>query len=335
MPVRFWSVDLTRFRRNSEVNYLHAGEILDGWRLHQDVEIARKQLEARANHFNHRGTEASPSRPISASRRFAKEPGWANPDRLLQSLSESLEWRSQFHQLGCRGFSYSLDLGMAQYDSLRPPAGHLSSRIDFRLALMPSRDLFYPSAVSRYFDSQRWRGNHYYQKGAPSIAFCFGRTIDRTLYILNMQSDLSSSAPSAVREHFRGWRTVLFANIVAQARGKADRIRVCLANDVVRGCFRGTRETTGGPSARWKSIYDGTAEDWQMRTVTTRAPINIQLYKGQRSVYAHRFHQLSLRTPRPSQEDGSCTKAAAQGDASWLLSGEEQIRKGIAIDQSP
>jgi hypothetical protein len=297
MSICFWSVDLNRFAQHHKVNYLHSGDTLDGWMLRHDLATAANQLHARANPRGSSPKTAS-SRRNSTLRLSLKEQVWADPDRLAQELSESVDWRRQFHQLGCRGFSYRVDAGMPKY------AGSLSSRIDFRLALMPSHELFYPSAISRYFSSRGWHDNHYYQGGMPSIAFCFGRTIGRTWYILIMQSDLSSSAPAAVRDHFRGWRNILFANVVAQAKGNADRIRLCLTNDVVRGCLRGSRENTGS-SARWSSIYDGTAQDWQMRVVRARTPINIQLYTGQRSVYAHQFHQLSLRGSRSNSALGS------------------------------
>jgi hypothetical protein len=299
MPICFGCVDLDWFARHREVNYLHSGDTLDTWTLRHDLVAAANQLHACANHRG-RCSKILPFRRNSKLRQPAKEQRWADPDRLAQALSESVNWRREFHRLGSRGFSYQLDVGMSRYNSLRVPAEHLSSRIDLRLALMPNRELFYPSAVSRYLDSRRWRSNHYNPEGVPSIAFCFGRTIGRTWYVLSMQSDLSCSAPSAVREHFRGWRNILFANIVAQAKGNADRVRICLANDVVRGCFPGTRETAG-PSARWSSIYDGTARDWQMRAVTTRVPIDIQLYRRQQPIFANRFHQLTLRRSRSNQ----------------------------------
>lgn len=332
MPICLGSLDLDRFSQHREVNYLHSGDVLDEWILDQDVVRVRKNLEARANHENHLETKNTLPQRCSPVRRSGKERGWRlDEDRLAQSLGESLDWRDQFHRLGCRGFSYQLDIGMSNYDSLRPPTGHLSPRIDFRLALMPSRELFYPFGVWRYFNSRRWRDNHYYHSGVPSIAFCFGRTIGRTWYILNMQSDLSSSAPSAVREHFRGWRTILFANIVAQAKGRAERIRICPANDVVRSCYPGTREKTSGPSARWKSIYDGTAMDWQMRAVTSCADVNIQLYKGRRPVYAQRFYQLSLRETQMARRDNIGSRAASQGDRMSRESGLEKIFDGRKV----
>jgi hypothetical protein len=158
---------------------------------------------------------------------------------------------------------------------------------------MPSRSLFYPAAVLKYFNSTAWYGNHFYYRDLPSIAFCFGRTIGRDWYVITMQSDLSCTAPSAVRDHFRGWRNVLFANVVAMARGRADAVHLCLVGDVARGCFPGTRDESEPPT-RWRTIYDGTAADWRMQVVTAPAPVNIQIYNSKPSVYAQRFHQLRL-----------------------------------------
>jgi hypothetical protein len=158
---------------------------------------------------------------------------------------------------------------------------------------MPGRHLFYPSKITRYSASADWFGNHYYREDMPSIAFCFGRKIGRIWYVFTMQSDVSSLGPAGVREHFRGWRNVLFANLVAQALGKADAIRLCVASDVNRGCYPGTRAKTE-PSDRWRWIYDRTAEEWRMRDVKASRAVNIQLYHEQAAVYSQHFHQLDL-----------------------------------------
>lgn len=291
--IRFDRLDIRKFAGHPEINYLHSGDVLQEWFKRQDTGAAALQLSRRAGPFTQTRIPGFLQRALLPAR-SSQEPCWADPRRFEQNLSDSIEWRKQFRKLGCRGFSYKLDLQMADYDCHRPRTGQLHPNINLRAALMPGRHLFYPATVSRYFASTAWYGNHYYREDLPSIAFCFGRKIERIWYVFTMQSDVSSSGPAGVREHFRGWRNILFANVVAQAWGeKADAIRLCLAKDVVRGCFPGTRNDSER-SGRLRWIYDRTATDWRMRVVESSQRVNIQLYKNQQPVFARLFHQFDL-----------------------------------------
>jgi hypothetical protein len=213
--------------------------------------------------------------------------------QLRQALQESMEWREYFHALGCRGFSYKLDLTMRGYNSQHWWGCQLTTETNLRVALIPEEKLFYPARVKSFLWRTRWHDNHYFQNELPSIAFSIGKKIDRAWYVFVMQSDVESKGPSYVREHFRGWRKVLFANIVAQARGKVDTLYLCRAKDAARACFPGTMEVEQVPQ-RWMNIYDLTAAQWGMRLVKVSKPVDMQMYRRRKPILSQHFYELRL-----------------------------------------
>jgi len=282
---------LAELARTAAVDYLHHGRALDLWSEFLPREQSSAAIADLVSYLRRRkpgGLELE--RLISAYRRSH---GRFTFGELKQAFDESIEWRERFRLLGCRGFSYSLNLGMRGYNGMRHPACQLSAGVDIRLALMPHRELFYPAGVKRYVRRAPWSANHYFHKKTPAIAFCFGRKLQDAWYVLVLQSDVASKGPACVREHFRGWRSVLFANVVAQALGKAARLYLCRALDVERACFPETKETGCIPEA-WTSIYDRTAKEWGMRLVTVECPVDVQIYSRQKPVYSREFYELSL-----------------------------------------
>jgi hypothetical protein len=257
-------LDLARLASALTVNYMHYANALDVWPELLPAGEERVTKRAFLKHL-HSGSAVVPELEKFIRRRLRWYKEKVTFNQLRQALQESAEWREQFHALGCRGFSYKLDLNMSGYNSRYPREFRLGSRINLRMALLTGKTLFYPSRVNSHFRC-KW-DNHYFHEKMPSIAFCFGMKTDRAWYIFVMQSDLATRGPSNVRDHFRGWRKILFANVVAQARGKVDALYLCRAEDAVRACFRLTKEKPGRVSQRWRSIYDLTAEQWGMRLV--------------------------------------------------------------------
>ena len=120
-----------------------------------------------------------------------------------KDLENSLKVRRTFKELKCRGFSYHFFDKMAWFPF------RLRKEINLRLALMTGPCLFYPPRVKDRLTSAH-RYTHYWLDNYPCIAFALGSKIEKSWYILVIQSDLVFRKPAALREHFRGWRKVLF-----------------------------------------------------------------------------------------------------------------------------
>jgi hypothetical protein len=300
--------DLAWIASSREVNYLHQGQALDLWpRLlpKGDGSIAKLGL------LRHLCSCSSiPSGLRGVIRGYLPMRKRISLGELKQALWQSIEWRNQFSALGCRGFSYELDLGMKEYNQQQARPFQVRHSINLRIALIPGMELFYPPRIRRFFRRVSWLGHHYSTNNLPSIAFCFGRKTDRAWYVFVMQSDLETGGPSCVREHFRGWRKVLFANVVAQAARKIGTVYLCRAEDVERACYHGWWKTRCVPD-RWRSIYDGTALQWGMQLVKVSEPVNLQIYRAKKPVYSEYFYELRLsggpRAYHAEHQEALCT----------------------------
>ena len=276
---------LERFAAMPAVNYLHRGDAPEI--------LLQRDGSARSSSRRSGQIDAGNARAVVGGRRRK-----VVPDRMRDAMFESLEWRKQFRALGCRGFSYEVDLQMRGYNAQHAKRYALGRDTNLRIALIARENLFYPDRVMDYLKStNRYQSsyfkNHYHKRNMASIAFCLGKKKADAWYVLVMQSDPESNGPSYIRDHFRGWRNVLFANVVAQAAARVDRLYLCRAQDVTRTCFPGTMEAAGVPD-RWRSIYDVTAAQWGMRLVRTANPVNIQFYRNQPPVFCDEFYELSL-----------------------------------------
>jgi hypothetical protein len=284
--------DLADVLNVKRLNYLHYGKTLDIW-----SEFLLKE-GVLLNDGSQIKRLRSSTPPRSELRRIITNylrlhKGCTLVD-IEQVLEKSIKRRKLFHTLGCRGFSYALDVGMRGYNRQQTAPYHLSDKIDLRIALMSHKQLFYPSCVRRNISRMPWTANHYFRGKAPSIAFCLGKKTNEAWYVLVMQSDLANRRQSCLDEHFRGWRKILFANIIAQAQGRVEALYLIRAEDVLQVCYPGTKEIGHVPK-RWMSIYDGTAEQWGMPLVELKKPIDIQIHHHQKPIYARHFYKLSLR----------------------------------------
>lgn len=199
-------------------------------------------------------------------------------------LSRTLAHRRFFRSLGCRGFSYKLDDDIDFPEPLKESA-------TLRVALMPDELLFYPSRVKRYL--RRVNNNHYFCDGYPSIAFALGVRASDAWFVFVMQSDLALRNPSYIRDHFRGWRKVLFANILRLAAGKATTVYLCRSEDVLRACNKDFPAPREVPIA-WSKIYDETASFFGMKPVRLRERVDAQVFPGQPAVTTDCFYALSI-----------------------------------------
>jgi hypothetical protein len=208
-----------------------------------------------------------------------------NIDKLRHDISNSFELRKLFKILGCRGFSYKI------HDSIKLCGDPIREDITIRIALMPDEDIFYPYRVKRYL--RQVQNNHYFYNGFPSIAFCLGSTSEEAWYIFVLQSDIAYRQPSYIREHFRGWRKILFAKIKEMAMGKTRSICLCRPEDVIKCCHPGGIIPKKVPET-WREIYDATAKYFNMKIVQLDKRINIQTFKNLKPVYTNIFFRLNL-----------------------------------------
>lgn len=200
-------------------------------------------------------------------------------------VAQTTRMRRVFRSLSCRGFSYKFVTNMRGFPY------RLRRRVNFRAALVADRRLFYPPGVKRYLS--RHRANHFFFFEEPAIAFSLGMMCGSSLYILVLQSDLVRYGPSCVREHFRGWRKVLLFNIIEHARSTLNALYLVTEADVLAGCHPEYPIPHSSPPA-WKSIYSGTAADFNMKKIRLNRKKNIQLYAGKAPTYAHSFYYRPL-----------------------------------------
>jgi hypothetical protein len=212
-------------------------------------------------------------------------------DRFREGLADSLRMRAWFKALGCRGFSYELHRFARIWGPRTGVPLPLRRAITLRFALMPGERLFYPPKIRRYLG--RARRSHCFRRGLPVIAFGLGAEVGRAWYLFVLQSDLAFRTPAYIREHFRGWRRVLFAHILGKARGRVDAVYLCTAEDALRACHRDYYAPRTLPES-WQVIYGRTAADFGMPLRHLNRRVNIQVFSRQRPVWTSRFHEFRM-----------------------------------------
>ena len=189
-----------------------------------------------------------------------------------------------FRKLACRGFSHRVERGIELSEPLR-------RAINLRIALMVDDSFFYPPLVKKYL--RRMENNHYFSCGFPSIAFALGEKKSDGWYVYVLQSDVVGARSALVRQHFRGWRKVLFAHILREAIEKTSNIFLCSAADVLRACRPEFPRPDQAPES-WMAIYDDTARFFNMEQVQASKPINIQIYPDLPAVPTDRFYRFVI-----------------------------------------
>jgi len=190
--------------------------------------------------------------------------------KLNYDIEQSRLKKTEFREMGCRGFSYYFLNDMKGFP-LR-----LRKEINLRVALVASKDLFYPLDIWR--EIARHRRNHYFYNASPAIAFALGSIVENRCYIFALQSDILKGASARVREHFRGWRKVIFIEILRYLKQrKIKAIYLLHEKDVHESCHDGYKVPATLPTI-WKNIYSGTARDFGMTMSVLDESINAQLY---------------------------------------------------------
>jgi hypothetical protein len=209
-------------------------------------------------------------------------------------IDQSIAVRDYFRSIGCRGFSFEVGYEVEFSWQLRPS-------IDFSLALYTGKDLYYPPRVRRYLP--RVSKSHVSRDRLPAVAFALGRYIQGSLFVFVLQSDLVFQGPSCIREHFRGWRKVLFGQIQAHARPETRRIFLCQSEDVWRTCNPEYKQPDAVPLL-WRQIYEGTAAFFGMRQVQFPHRLNIQCLMEIPRRFSSNFYVAQLQPTRMAKEGG-------------------------------
>lgn len=203
---------------------------------------------------------------------------------LQTDLSNSQFLQTFFRKLTCRGFSHRVERGVRFNEPLR-------RAVNLRIALMSDDSFFYPPLVKKHL--RRVENNHYFSGGFPSIAFALGERRQDGWYVYVLQSDLVRTKSPFVREHFRGWRKVLFAHILCEAVEETRNVFLCLADEVLKAC-RPEFPCPNEVPKSWKVIYDNTAKFFGMELIHVCKAINIQIYPNLPAVRTNRFYRFAV-----------------------------------------
>ena len=205
-----------------------------------------------------------------------------------ESLYQSLIWKHKFSQLKCRGFSYLV------HESVHLNGARLRDDINFRIVLIPDKSLFYPPHIRKGLRNTKNSSYlHYYTENYNSIAFALGKLLYNKCFIFIVQSDIAYRSPSCIREHFRGWRKVLFYTIIQLLNSNYSEIYLPRSCDVVKCCYPGFLKPAIAPNS-WNIIYDQTAKEFQLSLTIIEKPINIQVYQEAAPVLINEFYKLDL-----------------------------------------
>lgn len=278
-------------KTRSTINYLHYGDAF---------KILQQNVSPDACGFPLKSRFISQCFDGQSSNHFLRSVIYAYGNPRSKKLSAtSLAWdigasayaKKLFRSLGCRGFSHEYVSEIIDFPY------YLRHQVNLRVALISGRNLFYPKRVRRYL--QRNEANHCFVDNYPAIAFALGCIVGRKWFVTIMQSDIAYSRASHVREHFRGWRKVLFASILRHAVDHADAVYICPSGAVMNGTFPdGYRPKTLPKS--WARIYDGTAQDFGMKCVSLQRSVNVQIYSSKKPVYCREFFEFRMTASKKS-----------------------------------
>jgi len=272
-------------KEHSRLNYLHYGDALSLLRRHareQSPELILKS-DFLLDTFN--GSAGNIFLKTVLNSYGDPRSKKLCPHSLIQDVHDSHSAQHMFRTLGCRGFSHAYVTQIAGFPY------RLRRQIDLRAAILSCRDIFYPKRVRRFL--QRHAANHCFVDAYPAIAFALGRTIGRNWYIAIIQSDIAFSTASYVREHFRGWRKVLFASILRHAADEAKAVYLCPSSAIMEGTFLHDMKPEKMPET-WTHIYDCTARDFGMKLVTLPRAVDMQIYSRKQPVYCRSFYELKM-----------------------------------------
>jgi hypothetical protein len=265
------------------VDYLHFRSALDdlvsGVRSDPDSPASLEAVHVRlAAIVNSRGRLANAMDVAKHACNVVARDGDAT--RLIDLLEASRLRRVWFRKLGCRGFSFAL----VRRAAVR---GRFNEHVTLRAALTTSTDLYYPPRIREALRGFRPLSDH----SPGAICWVLGRADDisgeRCWVLLNLQSDVTSSGPSCLRDHFRGWRRVLIAALASAAHSEGVRL---LAIPAAASVARASIVPAGHlVPARWLALYDRTASEFGMTAHHHHEGLDIETVWYRAPALCHEF----------------------------------------------
>lgn len=204
-----------------------------------------------------------------------------NMNEFAQVINQSNFWRLIFLRLNCRGFSFRFSTNYPIYARLR-------SHINFRAALLTDDCLYYTPSVRR--DIRKFPYNFYHVPNGIGWALGSMQLVDnkRWLFILNLQSDLSSCNANPLRQIFRGWQRILFLLTIKLAQEfKISRIAIPYAREIAK--TRIPRNRNPPLPKTWEALYDGTAKFFGLNIKNFDTSFDIQTLKNRANVECQDF----------------------------------------------
>jgi hypothetical protein len=263
----------------SKLNYLHYGNAMEELRIIRDYarsqHVRKDELINSVSQSNH----SSEFVRYIVERYGSRRRKTVDVAAFVKDYERTLKNRTIFRKLKCRGFSYEYSTRPARFPV------QLRKSVNIRTALFADTRMHYPPAVIKYL-RYTWK-SHFFDYYGPAIAFLLGILRGKNLYIITLQSDMACVTPSAVREHFRGWRRILVS--LTMARLKPERIFLTRSEDILRACYRKTHIPKTVPLS-WQNIYERTAKEFGMKKQRLTRSVNIQIYAHHPKVMANTFY---------------------------------------------
>lgn len=269
--------------RIERANYLHSGGALDV--LAQWMSVLPR-IPSKATLLSELGKHSNISDQLmDVIQAYSANTSGAGMSHFARDVSHSVALQSFFRSLNCRGFSFIADTNVGLSFRRR-------HAINFSLGLFAAKNIYYPRRVRRYLP--RIQGAHASHGKYPAIAFALGRYVGDDLFVLVMQSDLVFQGPSFIREHFRGWRKILFSQVLSHARSNTHKVHLCRSEDVLRTCHPNFSPPASVPAV-WRQIYDETAAFFGMEAVQLDRRLDIQTLRCLPARYSRNFFVLPGR----------------------------------------
>ena len=263
------------------INYLHYGDALEKLQVIRAYSAQRRVQKADVLARLHGSNQSKKFASYIIERYGHRRRKTIDVACAIEDLEYSIATRPLFRALGSRGFSYDF--------STRPTGFPVQIRqnINVRAAIFADTRLHYPPAVLK-FHTYTWN-SHFYDYYGPAIAFLLGILRGGDLYIVTLQSDPSCDTPSAIREHFRGWRRIMLNLTMTYFQPK--RVYLVRSEDILRACHNGFEVPDKVPMS-WRNIYEQSAKEAGNKVTILKRGINIQLYAHHPKVIARQFYVL-------------------------------------------
>lgn len=211
-----------------------------------------------------------------------------------QRLTSSVKYQQELSPFAIKGFTFAVD-----YDLAWPIRGGRSD-LNFNVSLQLDAKLYYPERVDLdAIAESRW--NTYFHL-RDSIGWCCGIEAEeagkKTVYLVELQSDLHQIAIPTISNYFRDWSQMLLYVVFSICRSRnIDRVCLVTAN-AVRRMNKTSHDQTR--QYAWDKIYDGNAVRFGMKLGDVATAVNIHTLHGKAFFWQH-FYMLELNEMLPKK----------------------------------